>query len=198
MSFIFPILSGYWTRGLKPVKNGRPIVEVTPDLDWQQFNFRTECKKSDNIHSCYFPEPSHGVVGIRVCARQSKHCLSGAATPPPPEPKVFSGGGGSSLPRQPGNVSCTLLGQQRNLLLARSRSALCAGGNKCALACLATLPILPFHNPHTCCAAFKRLQRKSATLEPSTHQRIFFLKYKCRDCLRKVGGIKSPKFYSGV
>ena len=45
MSFIFPILCGYWTRGLKPVKNGRPIVEVTPDLDCQQFNFRTECKR---------------------------------------------------------------------------------------------------------------------------------------------------------
>ena len=112
-------------------------------------------------------------VCMRVCAASPNIASWGWLHPPAPllSPR-------SSLPgllARQRNVSCTLLSGNATsrFLLAPIYCTLCRCGNKCALACLATLPILPFHTLHTCCsAAFKRLQRKSARFKPFPHQPI--------------------------
>ena len=52
--------------------------------------------------------------------------------------------------------------------------ALCAAvATNVQFACLPTLPILPFHTLHTCCAPFKRSQRKR--FKPTNQLNLSFL-----------------------
>ena len=112
-------------------------------------------KSSNYSFFCYFSQPIVHGLSKRVCAGPRTNIASwGPPLRPllcprssqvsslPATQRLLHFAPRATQPSQP--ISCTL----------------CRDGNKCAqFACFATLPI-PFHTLHTCCAPFKRLQRK--------------------------------------